>query len=130
MTQKELEERTGIVSTLEDFEYIHEVYMNTSMDKDAFCKEFKKHGESQIIRDIYIRVVNCNVKLNRQKEVTNDLADFLIGKAHAYEDTDFRNQAMKLVGEVEVVKRTIELGLPLWDEDRKCILSMINEQSK
>mgnify|MGYP001755613069 FL=1 len=104
--------------------------MNTSMDKDAFCKEFKKHGESQIIRDIYIRVVNCNVKLNRQKEVTNDLADFLIGKAHAYEDTDFRNQAMKLVGEVEVVKRTIELGLPLWDEDRKCILSMINEQSK
>ena len=84
MTQKEFEERTGIVSTLEDFEYIHEVYMNTSMDKDAFCKEFKKHGESQIIRDIYIRVVNCNVKLNRQKEVTNDLADFLIGKAHAW----------------------------------------------
>ena len=35
MTQKEFEERTGIVSTLEDFEYIHEVYMNTSMDKDA-----------------------------------------------------------------------------------------------
>ena len=70
MTQKEFEERTGIVPTPEDFEYIHEVYMNTSMDKDAFCKEFKKHGESQIIRDIYIRVVNCNVKLNRQKEVT------------------------------------------------------------
>ena len=120
MTQKEFEERTGIVPTPEDFEYIHEVYMNTSMDKDAFCKEFKKHGESQIIRDIYIRVVNCNVKLNRQKEVTNELADFQIGKA----------QAVKLVGEVEVVKRTIELGFPLWDEDRKCILSMINEQSK
>ena len=43
MTQKEFEERTGIVPTPEDFEYIHEMYMNTSMDKDAFCKEFKKH---------------------------------------------------------------------------------------
>lgn len=60
----------------------------------------------------------------------NDLADFLIGKAHAYDDTDFRNQAVALVGETDVVKRTIELGLPLWDEDRKHILSIINEQGK
>ncbi len=38
MTQKEFEERTGIVPTAEEFDYIHAVYMNTSMDKDAFCK--------------------------------------------------------------------------------------------
>lgn len=59
-----------------------------------------------------------------------ELADFLIGKAHVYDDTDFRNQAVKLVGEMDVVRRTIKLGLPLWDEDRKCILSMIDEQGK
>lgn len=130
MTQKEFEERTGIVPTAEEFDYIHAVYMNTSMDKDAFCKEYKKHGESRIIRDVHVRVVNYEMKCKRQKEVADRLADFLIEKAHAYDDTDFRSQAVKLVGEVEVVKRTIELGLPLWDEDRKCILSMINEQSK
>ena len=28
-------------------------------------------------------------------------------------DTDFRKEAVGLVGEMEVVKRTIELGLPL-----------------
>ena len=128
MTQKEFEERTGIVPTAEEFDYIHAVYMNTSMDKDAFCKEYKKHGECRIIRDVHVRVVNCEMKYEQQKAVADSLADFLIGKAHVYDDTDFRSQVVKLVGEVEVVKRTIELGLPLWNEDRKCILSMINEQ--
>lgn len=128
MTQKEFEERTGIVPTVEDFDYIHGVYMNTSMDKDAFCKEYKKHGDSRIIREVYIRVANYEIRQKRQNGVVNELADFLIGKAHTYDDTDFRNQAVKLVGETDVVKRTIELGLPLWDEDRKHILSMIDTQ--
>ena len=130
MTQQEFTERTGITPTAEDFDYIHAVYLNTSMDKDEFCKDFKKHGESRIIRDVHIRVLNYEMKCERQKNAINELADFLIGKAHAYDDTDFRNQAVKLVGEMDVVKRTIELGLPLWDEDRKVILSIIEEQGK
>lgn len=130
MTQKEFEERTGIIPTAEEFDYIHAVYMNTSMDKDAFCKEYKKHGESRIIREVHVRVLNYEMKCERQKNAINELADFLIGKAHAYNDTYFRNQAVRLVGKVEVVKRTIELGLPLWDEDRKIVLSMIEEQGK
>lgn len=130
MTQKEFEERTGIIPTAEEFDYIHAVYMNTSMDKDAFCKEYKKHGESRIIREVHVRVLNYEMKCERQKNAINELADFLIGKAHAYNDTDFRNQAVRLIGKVEVVKRTIELGLPLWDEDRKIVLSMIEEQGK
>lgn len=70
MTQQEFMERTGITPTAEDFDYIHAVYLNTSMN------------------------------------------------------------AVGLVGEMEVVKRTIELGLPLWDEDRMVVLSMIEEQGK
>lgn len=128
MTQKEFEDRTGIKLTEEEFDYIHAVYLNTSMNKDEFCKEWKKYGDSRIIRDVHVRVLNYEMECERQKNAINELADFLIGKAHAYDDTDFRNQAVKLVGEMDVVKRTIELGLPLWDEDRKCILSMIDEQ--
>lgn len=130
MTQKEFEERTGIKPTEEEFDYIHAVYLNTSMDKDEFCKDFKKHGDSRIIRDVHVRVLNYEMKCERQKNAINELADFLIGKAHAYDDTDFRNQAVKLVGEMDVVKRAIELGLPLWDEDRKVVLSIIEEQGK
>ena len=130
MTQQEFMERTGITPTAEDFDYIHAVYLNTSMNKDEFCKDFKKHGDSRIIRDVHVRVLNYEMKCERQKEVIDNLTDFLIGKAHAYDDTDFRKGAVGLVSEMEVVKRTIELGLPLWDEDRMVVLSMIEEQGK
>ena len=130
MTQKEFEQRTGIKPKEEEFDYIHAVYLNTSMNKDEFCVDFKKYGGSRITREVHVRVLNYEMKCERQKNIINELADFLIGKAHAYDDTDFRNQAVKLVGEMDVVKRTIELGLPLWDEDRKYILSMIGEQGK
>ena len=127
MTQEEFEERTGIKPTEEEFDYINSVYLNTSMVKDEFCKEWKKHGDSRIIRDVHVRLLNYGMKCERQKNDIGELADFLIGKAHAYDDTDFRNQAVKIVGEMDVVKRTIELGLPLWEEDRKHVLSMIGK---
>ena len=140
MTQKEFEERTKRTVKAEDYFIIDRLYMATNMDKDEFCKEFQEMNNSirpgirQSLREISNRLgaleaQNATIKISMRKR-DNDLADFLIGKAHAYDDTDFRNQAVKLVGEVEVVKRTIELGLPLWDEDRKCILSIIDEQGK
>ncbi len=140
MTQKEFEERTGWVMKVEDFAIVHNLYMATNMDKDEFCKEFKGMSASgpltirQSLREIgshlgILERTNAALKAAMHRR-NDDLADFLIGKAHAYDDTDFRNQAVALVGETEVVKRTIELGLPLWDEDRKHILSIINEQGK
>lgn len=140
MTQKEFEERTKRTVKAEDYFIIERLYMAINMDKDEFCKEFQEMNNSirpgirQSLREISNRLgsleaQNATLKISMRKR-DNDLADFLIGKAHAYDDTDFRNQAVKLVGEVEVVKRTIELGLPLWDEDRKCILSIIDEQGK
>lgn len=140
MTQKEFEERTKFTVKPEDYFIIERLYMATNMDKDDFCKEFKAMNDSvrpairKSLREIanrlgMVEAQNATLKIQIRKR-NNDLADFLIGKAHAYDDTDFRSQAVKLVGEVEVVKRTIELGLPLWDEDRKCILSMIDEQGR
>lgn len=140
MTQKEFEERTKRTVKAEDYFIIERLYMATNMDKDEFCKEFQEMNNSirpgiqQSLREISNRLgaleaQNATLKISMRKR-DNDLADFLIGKAHTYDDTDFRNQAVKLVGEVEVVKRTIELGLPLWDEDRKCVLSIIDEQGK
>jgi hypothetical protein len=73
MTQQEFMERTGITPTAEDFDYIHAVYLNTSMNKDEFCKDFKKHGDSRIIRDVHVRVLNYEMKCERQKEVIDNL---------------------------------------------------------
>nr|DAX92117.1 MAG TPA: hypothetical protein [Caudoviricetes sp.] len=140
MTQKEFEERVKCAVRAEDFLVIHQLYMATDMDKDEFCKEFKEmddarnSGIRRSLREIGNRLgalEATNVTLKKvMRQQNDDLADFLIGKAHAYDDTDFRNQAVKLVGEADVVKRTIELGLPLWDEDRKFVLSMIGTQGR
>ena len=70
------------------------------------------------------------MKCKRQNEIINNLTKLQKSKPHPNDDTDFRKEAVGLVGEMEVVKRTIELGLPLWDEDRMVVLSMIEEQGK
>lgn len=140
MTQKEFEERTKITVEAEEFATINNLYMNSDMDKNEFCEAFVKTGANvkPEVRRLLMETghnlgtleAERNVLKTAMRQRNDDLADFLIGKAHAYDDTDFRNQAVALVGETEVVKRTIELGLPLWDEDRKHILSIINEQGK
>lgn len=140
MTKNEFEERTKCTVKAEVFTTINQLYMATDMDKDEFCKDFKEMNDSMNpgIRRSLLEIGNrlgaleaTNAALKKSMQQHNDdLADFLIGKAHAYDDTDFRNQAVRLVGEVEVVKRTIKLGLPLWEEDRKIVLSIIDEQGK
>ena len=140
MTQKEVEERIQCAVSAETFAIINRLYMATDMHKDEFCKEFKamddptSGGIRRSLQEISIRLgvledTNANLK-ESMRQRNSDLADFLIGKAHAYDDPDFRKEAVRLAGEVEVVKRTIELGLPLWGEDRKVVLSMIEEQGK
>ena len=50
---------------------------------------------------------------------------FLLGKAEAYSDRDFRNAAIRLVGERRVVQQKLKDGLPLWEEDSQFLLSMM-----
>ena len=141
MTQKEFEERTHRVVRPEDYYLIENLYMAAgNMDKDEFCQEFKAmcaydYANDEIelrqcLREIGKRVgvmdaENRTLKM-AMKTRNEELAEFLIGKAHAYDDTDFRNEAVKLIGEATVVRMTIEMGLPLWEEDKKYICSILD----
>lgn len=127
MTLKEFEERTGLKPTDEEFSYVHAVYMNTSMDKDEFCKDFKKHGSSKITRDVHVRAVNFELQNKQKDERMDEMADFLIGKSRAYDDTDFRKMAVRLIGEYQVVLKTVEMNLPLWEEDRDFIKNNLKD---
>lgn len=136
MTPKEFIERTGLTPTSEEYQEIEAMYMaaGDSVDKDTFCKAFKNLSSSQnsvicgmlksikILKGQYEERINEIDDLHSQK---SDMADFLIGKGHAYNDSDFRREAVKLVGEKQVVLRTLSMELPLWDEDREYIKSNI-----
>lgn len=117
MTQKKFTERTGITPTPEQFDYIHAVYMNTSMDKDQFCEEFKKYGESEILRDVHVRTVNFELQCKQKLEVIENIADYLITKACDYDSSEFYFKAVSLIGQRNVVLRKMELGLPFNNED-------------
>lgn len=127
MTQLEFKERTGLTPGEEEFILIHAIYMETSLDKDEFCQDFKKHGASKIINDLHATAVNYKLKSQQQKKAINETADILLGKAQAYNDTDFYRMAVKLIGQKQVVLHKLEMGLPLWDEDKELITEFLKK---
>ena len=94
------------------------------MEKDEFCMRWKQCGNNPLT----IALAKHNTILNGMLEERNneledchnkniELAEFLIGKACAYEDKDFYNEAVRLIGQKEVALYKIRMYLPLWEED-------------
>lgn len=135
MTQKEFEERTGLKTDAEEYAAIERMYMVAgNMDKDEFCKRWRQTGKNPLTvslantaNALIMQLEKRNKEFNDVKENTIDHVRFLLGKAHAYEDTDFRREAVRLIGEREVVRLTMEEGYPLWDEDRKYLLAIMED---
>lgn len=55
-----------------------------------------------------------------------EIAEMLIGKACAYDDTDLYSKAVELVGINRVIELKIKLNLPLWDEDKAYLIKLLN----
>ena len=138
MTQKEFEDRTNISVKADEFATIHDIYMSCGddMDKDEFCtlwkgKKFRQlldrvTYEKKITEDAYTLATNKIKKMQEQQQTLNmDYAEFMLGKAEAYLDSDFRREAVKLIGDEEVVVAKLRMGLPLWEEDKEYIINNI-----
>ncbi|WP_277231928.1 hypothetical protein [Phocaeicola salanitronis] len=121
MTQKEFEERTGIKSNVV-FEEANRMYMKAGdMDKDAFCDDYKEHGDSILLAHFYHHSNMLESKKQDVDALKNEIACFLLKKADDWDDNDLRDKAVELIGEKEVIMRKIELELELWDADKSYI---------
>lgn len=133
MTQKEFEELTGLKTDAEEYAAIEQMYMAAGdMDKDEFCRRWRQTGKNPLTISLAMTATVLSRMLEeRSKELKEagekaiEHAKFLLGKSHAYEDSDFRREAVRLIGEREVVRLTMAEGYPLWDEDREFILGVI-----
>lgn len=137
MTQQEFEDRTGETVTPEEYARIEAMYMAAgNMDKDEFCKEFKKHGMSSLLEELFAKIQGQENSINTLTKRYDDyietttkknmeLAIFLIGKSCAYDDTDFYRKAIRLVGRKAVILYKIKNGLPLWKEDERYLEEML-----
>lgn len=136
MTQKEFEDRTRRLITAEDYHLVENLYMAAgNMGKDEFCKEMRAmcaydaandHIElRQCLKEVGRRVGGMDAELSFLRKTVSkereDIAEFLIGKACTYNDTDFYSAAVKLIGQKQVTLCKIKMGLPLWSEDMQYI---------
>lgn len=128
MTQQEFEQRTGIKSDVV-FEEANKIYMAAGdMDKDAFCMDYKKHGDSILLARFYHRCNYLEALKKDVDEIRKDMAYFLLNKLEETgdEDRDMYNKAVELIGQGEVVRMKLDNGWELWKEDKEYIKAHLN----
>lgn len=116
------------------FEQVHDIYVacGEGMNKDGFCALWKDNnfralldavtGEWKICEGAYNLAVKKIRDMEAEKDADNmELAELLLGKAAAHQDSDLRREAVKLVGERNVVLTMLRLSLPLQEEDMEYI---------
>lgn len=136
MTRKEFENLTKRLISPEDYMLIENLYMAAGeMDKLEFCKEIRvmcaydganDHIDlRRCLKEIGRRVGSMDAELHFLKRETKrrytELAETLVGKACAYQDTDLYKEAVRLIGQREVTLMKLRMNLPLWDEDKQYI---------
>ena len=121
MTEKEFIDRTGYTPKDDEFIKIHEMYMNTDLDKDDFCKAWLH--EKRLLAEIVKQTIIA-MELYQQKD---RLADFLIAQAEKWSATDLREKAMEMLGGREYIRRKVTRGFNLWYEDRELINDILKK---
>lgn len=129
MTQQEFIDRTGLTPIAEEFATIHRIYMAcATLDKDEFCRDYKKHGMSRIIGQLLDNIIseerkvdNIYTQYTELEHKTNEgnlkLAQFLLGKAAAYNDPDFEDEALKLISRSTAILIKAKNGYPMTADD-------------
>lgn len=126
MTRKEFEDRTGLQVTALEFSHVNDIYMSAGeMDKDTFCKEWKQHGESKLLAELW-NTVNREHAMGMEKKEECDklyrerweLVGFLLERAQKFGDIELLKKAIDMLGHANVIRRKLTLEMPLWELDR------------
>ena len=126
MQKIEFTQRTGIELTDEQYKQVEDMYLEAgNMDKDQFCKDYKKHSDSEILKLFYCQNEKLKNKLADLRDERNEIVDFLLDRAQKFGDIKLLEKAIYMVGHDKVIKRKISQNLPLWDIDKKYIYENI-----
>lgn len=134
MLQKEFEQLTGIKPSVEEFDLIHAIYMNTALDKNQFCEDYKKHhiSDSEIVKSLHAVSVNYQLQYQEaQKQLSKEQVDmtmFLIEQAEKWSATDLREKAISIIGIEKYLSIKLAKGYNLWELDRKAMIDILNNK--
>lgn len=127
MLQKEFEERIGRKVTEKEYVEANAMYMlaGDDMDKDTFCREWKKVGGSPLVKGLFETAYHQGKVIEGKSIIIKDLqiekedtVNFLLRKSYALDDEVMLNMAIAMVGHAAVIRKKLELDLPLWDVDK------------
>ena len=134
MLQTEFEERFGMKVSPEEYIVIEKMYNNCNLDKDAFVREYKKVGASELVRQLATAcdaMVLVNRKLqNQQEETALFIVDRVneIGKVEPSSiQADLLTKAKLMLGLKKYLTYKLERGYELSNEERKAIVNLISK---
>lgn len=84
MTQKEFFDRVEVEVSAKEFEAINEVYMNSDLDKDEFCRMWKKMNKTRV------HAARCEVARLRELQTLKEIAWTMYQRISGMENTHLR----------------------------------------
>lgn len=120
--------------TADEYAKIEKLYMSSgNIDKDTFCKEYKKVANSQIVNELQMslrisegKVKNAKMQLEAAQVRENDLANFLMEQAQKLGSSELREKAIEILGAKEYMLRKLKSETPLWDADKELLIETLN----
>ena len=123
MLQHEFEALTGLSVTDTEFNHvINPMYMSTDLDKQVFCKEWKKHGlgTSEVAKAMSDRVNEQRMAIDSLKKELDSVVRFLLSRGEPACD----KQAIKIAGHKECITIKMQQNYELTEDDRVFIIEM------
>ena len=131
MLQSEFEKLVGYKVEPETYKVIESIYMTCSLEKDAFCKEWLKVRDSQILRDLALANDDLKKMVDSNAKLVSEEGQFLADKVAIDKDLDVREElrtrAIELIGSKEYIKYILAKGYELTELDRECAFQLLDK---
>lgn len=127
MLQKEFFERTGIKLTKEQFEKVHDIYMESGQDKDKFCIDWKTHHNSNLLHIFYNQADRLGKELEKANNEINELAIYILEQAEVCSAPTLRQKAIQMLGIETYLRIKIQKGYNLWQKDLDALVEILSK---
>lgn len=133
MTKQEFEDRTGMKVSAEEYDRIENIYLAAGeMDKDEFCEEFRAHGHSPLVAELFRTCQNLEEQRLEQVDKTKALkmqiagcAKGLIRRSACLDEPSLYKLAVGLVGRKEAILARLEQGYEIDADDLAYIKNLL-----
>lgn len=126
MLREEFENRMGNTVTPEAYEDIEDLYISAGdMDKDTFCDDYKIHGYSKILAEIWKRYKITRDALEVYKKEHQAAAEMLLRLHDEYGIKEAYDMAQTMIDLRGIVKYKLENSKQLTSIEREYVMSKI-----